>query len=54
LCPEGRSHTVVNASGVVLAQRLLTDGTGPLYIEARNDELWRAAREASAALEARA
>jgi hypothetical protein len=49
-----RQHTVVNASGVVLAQRLLTDGAGPLYIESRNDELWRAARGASAALDTRA
>ncbi len=43
-CPE------VEPRGVVLAGRLLTDGTGPLYVYGQNDALWRAVREADAAL----
>jgi hypothetical protein len=43
---EGR----VAPAGVVLAERLVTDGAGPLYIASGHDALWRAARRASAAL----
>jgi hypothetical protein len=46
-----REDGEVNVTGVVLAQRLLTDGTGPLYVYGRDDELWHATRRASAALE---
>ncbi len=50
LAYELRESATVEPAGVVLAQRLLTDGTGPLYVHAQNDALWRAARDASAAL----
>jgi len=40
----------VTPAGVALVQRLLTDASGPLYVYGRNDELWRAVRDASAAL----
>jgi hypothetical protein len=33
------------------AERLLTDGNGPLYVRSEHDALWHAAREASAALD---
>lgn len=45
-----RQETVHGPSGVALAQRLLTDGAGPLYIESQNDALWHAARRATLAL----
>jgi hypothetical protein len=40
----------VAPAGVVLAERLVTDGAGPLYLASEQDGLWRAARRASAAL----
>lgn len=40
----------VSPAGVVLTERLLTDGLGPLYVEGEHDALWRAARNATAAL----
>ena len=43
----------VSPVGVVLAERLLTDGNGPLYVKSANDALWHAARDASAALDGR-
>ncbi len=43
----------VRPAGVILAERLLTDGSGPLYVESENDALWHAARDASAALDGR-
>ena len=43
----------VDPVGVVLAERLLTDGNGPLYVKSANDALWHAARDASAALDGR-
>jgi hypothetical protein len=46
-----RSDAPVEPAGVVLAERMLTDGTGPLYIYGENDALWHAAKCASAALE---
>jgi hypothetical protein len=48
-----RENRDVYASGVALAQRLLTDGTGPLYRCGRDDELWHSARNAIAALDGR-
>jgi len=47
-----RARPEVNASGVALIQRLITDGSGPLYHAAENDALWRAVRDAGAALAA--
>lgn len=47
-----RHDDVVHAAGVVRARELLTDGTGPLYLEARQDALWHALRRANGALEA--
>jgi len=46
-----RSQRRVAPAGVALAQRLLTDGASPLYLEAGHDALWHAARRASGALE---
>jgi hypothetical protein len=46
-----RERATVEPAGVVLTERLLTDGTGPLYIHAKTDGLWHAAKCASAALE---
>jgi hypothetical protein len=40
----------VSPRGVALAERLLTDGTSPLYLERTNDALWRAVVNASEAL----
>jgi hypothetical protein len=48
-----RENRDVYASGVALAQRLLTDGTGPLYGHGLDDELWHATRDAIAALDGR-
>jgi hypothetical protein len=48
-----RENRDVYASGVALAGRLLTDGTGPLYVTGLDDELWRATRDAIAALDGR-
>ena len=41
----------VRPRGVALARRLLTDGTGPLYVTSANDELWRRLHRAAAALD---
>jgi hypothetical protein len=46
-----RSERHVSPAGVALAQRLLTDGSGPLYLTAEHDALWHAARRATVALE---
>jgi hypothetical protein len=46
-----REYDDVNPRGVALAQRLITDGNGPLYSRAGKDELWRAAHHANAALD---
>jgi hypothetical protein len=46
-----RDYADVNPRGVALAQRLITDGTGPLYSRAGDDALWRAAHDANAALD---
>jgi hypothetical protein len=46
-----RDTRPVHARGVALARRLLSDRSGPLYAPARNDELWRQARRAAAALD---
>ena len=43
-CPQ------VTPAGVAMTQRLLTDGSGPLYVYGQDDALWRAVRDASAAL----
>jgi hypothetical protein len=48
-----RENRDVYASGVALAQHLLTDGSSPLYVYGRADELWHAARDAIAALDGR-
>ncbi len=45
-----RDDGEVHPAGVVLARRLITDGSGPLYIHAQHDALWHAARDAGAAL----
>ncbi len=47
-----RDSSNVLPAGVALIQRLLTDGTGPLYLESHHDALWQALRSASAALHA--
>lgn len=41
----------VAPAGVVLIEQLLTNGLSPLYVEERPDDLWRAVRRATAALE---
>ncbi len=46
-----RSERQVAPAGVALAQRLLTDGTSPLYLTSEHDGLWHAARRATVALE---
>jgi hypothetical protein len=48
-----RANKEVEPAGVLLARRLLTNGIGPLYFECGNDALWRAAKEATAALQGR-
>lgn len=48
-----RSDGEVSPAGVALAQRLLTDGSGPLYVTSGHDALWLAARRATVALELR-
>jgi len=45
-----REDGEVSPRGVALAERLLTDGSGPLYVERTNDALWRAATGATEAL----
>lgn len=51
LCSALREDIDANPAGVALAQRLLTDGSGPLYREGHHDALWHALREATAVLE---
>jgi hypothetical protein len=41
----------VAPAGVALAERLLIDGSGPLYVTSGHDALWLAARRATVALE---
>jgi hypothetical protein len=45
-----RSDGAVSAEGVALAQDLVTDGSGPLFMTTEHDALWRAARRATEAL----
>jgi hypothetical protein len=45
-----RGEGLAAPAGVILAERLVTDGAGPLYIASGHDALWHAARRASAAL----
>jgi hypothetical protein len=45
-----RARPEVSASGVVLIERLITDGTGPLYVYGENDALWQAVCDAGVAL----
>jgi hypothetical protein len=47
-----REEPVVTARGVALARRLLTDGSGPLYVQTPDGTLLRAVQETSAALAA--
>ncbi len=49
-----RDEPIVAPGGVVLATRLLTDGSGPLYVECGEGVLRRAAVRALAALHERA
>lgn len=44
----------VEPAGVVLTERLLTDGLSPLYVEGEHDALWHTARNAIARLEGQA
>jgi hypothetical protein len=46
-----REEGEVDVTGVVLARQLLTDGSSPLYVYGRQDQLWLQTRRASAALE---
>lgn len=46
-----RHDSAPDPAGVVLVERLLTDGTGPLFAESYDDALWRAAKRAIARLE---
>jgi hypothetical protein len=46
-----RDPRPVRARGVALARRLLSDGTGPLYVASANDELYRQLRRATVALD---
>jgi hypothetical protein len=45
-----REDGEVSPRGVALAERLLTDGTSPLYVERTNDALWHAVNDATVAL----
>ncbi len=45
-----RGEGPVSAEGVALAQRLVTDGSGPLFLTGEHDALWHAARQATEAL----
>jgi hypothetical protein len=45
-----RARPEVSASGVALIERLITDGTGPLYVYGSNDALWQAVCDAGVAL----
>ena len=45
-----RARGDVSPQGVAMAQRLLTDGSGPLYVTREHDALWHAARRATEAL----
>jgi hypothetical protein len=46
-----RDPRPVRARGVLLVRGLLSDGNSPLFVASPNDELWRQARRASAALD---
>ena len=48
-----REDAPVNPAGVALAERLLTDGLSPLYLESGHDALWHAARLAGETLRER-
>ncbi len=50
LARELRTNAHARPAGVALAQRLLTDGAGPLYCQGDHDVLWHAVRGATAAL----
>ena len=50
LARDLRRDGLVAAAGVAQTQRMLTDGTGPLYVTACQDGLWQAARNADEAL----
>jgi len=54
LCGALRVYPQVDPAGVALAQELLTDGRGPLYVKSRGDALERALRRAALALEVHA
>jgi hypothetical protein len=45
-----RSDDEVEPAGILLVQRLLTNGIGPLYFDCGHDALWRAVKDAIAAL----
>ena len=45
-----RRRGEVSPQGVAMTQRLLTDGSGPLYVTREHDALWHAARRATQAL----
>jgi hypothetical protein len=45
-----RGEGPVSPEGVALVEHLITDGTGPLYVTAEHDALWRAAKRATEAL----
>jgi hypothetical protein len=45
-----RNQHEVSPRGVALTEMLLTDGSGPLYVERTTDALWRAVIEATDAL----
>jgi hypothetical protein len=47
---ELRDHPSPNPRGIALAQRLLADGDGPLYVAGETEDLWRAAYHALAEL----
>jgi hypothetical protein len=49
-----REDREVDVRGVALAQQLLTNGSGPLYVYGQDDELWHAARDATTALDGNA
>jgi hypothetical protein len=50
LARDVREHVGVEPAGVVLAERLITDGAGPLYTSEREDDVARAISAASEAL----
>ena len=50
LARQLRAPRELNPMGVAQIERLLTDGTGPLYVYGPNDALWRAVSDAGTAL----